>query len=131
MVGRHPICCEEATRLETLDTNIDPEAPAFKENTAHHAALVAELRGRIALVKQGGGAEAVAKHKARGKLPARERVEGLMDPGGPFLEFSTLAAWEMYDGDAPGAGLVTGIGPIHGQPCVIVANDATVKGGTY
>ncbi|HLK59270.1 MAG TPA: carboxyl transferase domain-containing protein [Chthonomonadaceae bacterium] len=117
--------------METLDTHLDPDAPGFKENASLYASLLAELRERIALVKQGGGAEALAKHRARGKLPARERIEGLIDPGGPFLEFSTLAAWEMYDGDAPGAGIVTGIGPVHGQPCVIVANDATVKGGTY
>jgi len=117
--------------VEILETRVDPNAPAFKENAAHHAALVAELRERLAEAKQGGGEEAVARHRARGKKLARERIDALIDPGAPFLEFSALAAFGMYDNEAPGAGIVTGIGPIHGQECVIVANDATVKGGTY
>ncbi|HSI72292.1 MAG TPA: carboxyl transferase domain-containing protein, partial [Fimbriimonas sp.] len=79
----------------------------------------------------GGGTDTVAKHKGRGKLLARERIDGLLDEGAAFLEFSTLAATGMYGGDAPGAGVVTGIGRIHGRECVIIANDATVKGGTY
>src|SRR5271166_2500237 len=80
---------------------------------------------------QGGGAEALAKHAARNKLPARERVRRLLDPQTAFLEFSALAAWEMYRGEAPSAGIVTGIGVVEGRECVIIANDATVKGGTY
>lgn len=93
--------------------------------------LVDVWRERVATVRAGGGEDAVAKHKSRGKLTARERIEALVDPGTAFLELSTLAAWEMYDGQAPGAGVVTGIGVISGHDCMIVANDATVKGGTY
>ncbi|HZP82361.1 MAG TPA: carboxyl transferase domain-containing protein, partial [Chthonomonadaceae bacterium] len=117
--------------MKALQTRVDPDAPHFKENAAHHRALVAELRARLAQVKQGGGEEAIQRHKGRGKMLARERIDALLDPGAPFLEFSALAAFGMYDNEAPCAGIVTGIGPIHGQECVIVANDATVKGGTY
>lgn len=117
--------------MEVLDTRVDPNAPNFQENAAHHARLVAELRERLAQIKAGGGEEAVRKHRARGKLLARERIEALLDPGSPFLEFSPLAAWGMYDDEAPGAGLVTGIGAIQGSECLLIANDATVKGGTY
>src|SRR5512134_1324484 len=94
-------------------------------------ALVAELRERTALVARGGGEQAVERHRSRGKLTARERIDRLVDPGTAFLELSALAAWDVYDGQAPAAGIVTGIGIVEGQECVIVANDATVKGGTY
>jgi acetyl-CoA carboxylase carboxyltransferase component len=93
--------------------------------------LVAELRERVAAAAAARGAEAVEKHRSRGKLLARERIEGLLDPNSAFLELNALAAWELYEGEAPGAGIVTGIGVIDGRQCVIVANDATVKGGTY
>jgi 3-methylcrotonyl-CoA carboxylase beta subunit len=93
--------------------------------------LVDDLRARLAVVRQGGSEAARAKHTARGKLLARDRVDRLVDPGSPFLELSALAATDMYGGDVPSAGIVTGIGVINGRPCVIVANDATVKGGTY
>jgi acetyl-CoA carboxylase carboxyltransferase component len=93
--------------------------------------LVAELRERTALVARGGGERAVARHRERGKLTARERVDRLVDPGSAFLELSALAAWDVYDGEAPSAGIVTGIGVIEGRRCVVVANDATVKGGSY
>src|SRR5437763_8857201 len=93
--------------------------------------LVAELRERTAQISRGGGEKAVARHRERGKLTARERIDRLVDPGAAFLELSALAAWDVYDGDAPGAGIVTGIGVVEGQECVIVSNDATVKGGTY
>src|SRR2546421_8381323 len=93
--------------------------------------LVAELRERTAQVSRGGGEQALEKHRSRGKLTARERIDRLLDPNTAFLELSALAAWEMYDGQAPGAGIVTGIGTIEGRECVLVANDATVKGGTY
>src|SRR5947208_504265 len=95
------------------------------------AALVAELRERTAQIARGGGAKALERHRARGKLTARERVDRLLDPGSAFLELSALAAWDLYDGQAPSPGIVTGIGVVEGQECVIVANDATVKGGTY
>ncbi|MGZ4256504.1 MAG: carboxyl transferase domain-containing protein [Gaiellaceae bacterium] len=93
--------------------------------------LVAELRERTAQVARGGGEKALEKHRSRGKLTARERIDRLLDPDTAFLELSALAAWELYDGQAPAAGIVTGIGVIEGRECVLVANDATVKGGTY
>jgi len=103
----------------------------FERRGARMAELVAELRERTALVARGGGAEALERHRSRGKLPARERVDRLVDPGTAFLELGALAAWDVYDGQAPSAGIVTGIGVVEGRECVIVANDATVKGGTY
>src|SRR5216117_1356780 len=95
------------------------------------AALVTELRERTAAVARGGGERAMERHRSRGKLPARERVDRLLDPDTAFLELNALAAWELYDGAAPSAGIVTGIGVVEGGECVIVANDATVKGGSY
>ena len=103
----------------------------FRANTADHEALVADLREQLERVRLGGGEKARARHTSRGKLLPRERVDRLLDKGAPFLELSPLAAHDMYDGDAPGAGIVTGVGRIAGRECVIVANDATVKGGTY
>ncbi len=93
--------------------------------------LVEEVRSRSALVAAGGGERAVERHRGRGKLLARERIDRLVDPGTAFLELNALAAWEIYDGQAPSAGIVTGIGVVEGRECVIVANDATVKGGSY
>ena len=104
---------------------------AFEERRARMEELVAELRERTAQVARGGGEKALEKHRSRGKLTARERIDRLVDPDTAFLELSALAAWELYDGQAPGAGIVTGIGVIEGRECVLVANDATVKGGTY
>ncbi len=98
---------------------------------ASHEALIAELEKRLSRVRAGGGERARARHTARGKLLARERVERLCDPGTPFFELSPLAAEDLYDGTSPGAGIVTGIAVLHGRRCVVVANDATVKGGTY
>src|SRR3954471_24307326 len=96
-----------------------------------HLALIADLQERLARTRAGGGERAMQRHVERGKLPVRERIERLVDPGSPFLELSPLAAEEMYGGDAPGAGIVTGVGVVEGRRCVVVANDATVKGGTY
>src|SRR5829696_8477824 len=93
--------------------------------------LVAELRERTAVAARGGGEKALERHRSRGKLPARERIDRLVDPGSAFLELNALAAWDLYEGQAPSGGIVTGIGVIEGRECVIVANDATVKGGTY
>jgi 3-methylcrotonyl-CoA carboxylase beta subunit len=117
--------------METLETSINSTSEDFKKNSDWMRSLVAEFRENIDEVKKGGGADAIKRHKSRKKLTARERIEKLIDPGSAFLEFSTLAAFGMYDGEAPGAGVVTGIGIVHGQECVVVANDATVKGGTY
>src|SRR3954464_15073508 len=103
----------------------------FKANTAAHEALAADLRAQLERVRRGGGRRARDRHTARGKLLPRERVDRLLDKGAPFLELSPLAAHGMYNGDAPGAGMITGVGRVAGRECVIVANDATVKGGTY
>ena len=94
-------------------------------------ALLAELRERTAVVARGGGEKSIERHRSRGKLPARERIDRLVDPGSTFLELNALAAWELYDGAAPSAGIVTGIGVVESRECVLVANDATVKGGSY
>ena len=104
---------------------------AFEERRARMEELVAELRERTAQVARGGGEKALEKHRSRGKLTARERIDRLLDPDTAFLELSALAAWDLYEGQAPGAGIVTGIGVVEGRECVLVANDATVKGGTY
>jgi 3-methylcrotonyl-CoA carboxylase beta subunit len=114
-----------------LDSKVNLHSTSYNDNRVAMMAHVELLRNHSKMVEAGGGAEAHEKHKARGKLLARERISALIDPGTYFLEFSKLAAYELYDGDAPGAGIVTGIGIIHGCECVIVANDATVKGGTY
>ncbi len=98
---------------------------------AELADLVGDLHAQLARVGEGGGAKARERHVSRGKLLPRERVDRLLDPGAPFLELSTLAAHDLYDSEAPGAGIVTGVGRVSGRECVIVANDATVKGGTY
>jgi 3-methylcrotonyl-CoA carboxylase beta subunit len=114
-----------------LRSDIIPRSPEFAANAATMGALVAELRAKVSEVHQGGGETARQRHLARGKLLPRERVGGLIDPGSPFLEMSQLAAYGMYGGEVPSAGIVTGIGRVSGRECVIVANDATVKGGTY
>ncbi|HEX4207265.1 MAG TPA: carboxyl transferase domain-containing protein [Ktedonobacteraceae bacterium] len=117
--------------MAIIETHVDRQSAEFQENTNYAQQLLAQLRERIAQVQQGGGAEAIARHHKRNKLLARERVQLLCDPDTPFLEFSPLAAWDMYENEAPAAGIITGIGVVEGQECVIVANDATVKGGTY
>lgn len=117
--------------MEVIESTIDSNSPQFRENAEYQRGLKAALEAALNSVKAGGGAEAVAKHRARGKMLPRERIDALLDPGAPFLEFSPLAANGMYDDAAPGASIITGIGAIHGRPCLIVANDATVKGGTY
>src|SRR6266446_3263953 len=117
--------------MPRIKSKLDTAGPAFKANAEHHRALAEDLRRQVARAGEGGGPEAQKKHSARGKLLPRERVRALLDPGAPFLELSQLAAFGMYDDDAPGAGLVTGIGRVEGREVVVVANDATVKGGTY
>ena len=114
-----------------LRTDIETRSPEFAANAAAMRALVTDLRDKVATVAQGGGEAARNRHRSRGKLLSRERVAALIDPGSPFLELSQLAAYGLYNGEVPGAGIVTGIGSIAGRECVIVANDATVKGGTY
>jgi 3-methylcrotonyl-CoA carboxylase beta subunit len=117
--------------MSVLETAIDRRADAFRANERAMRALVADLDATLAKIREGGDAEARRRHLARGKLLPRERVRLLLDPGAPFLELSALAAYGMYDGEVPAAGIITGIGRVMGQECVIIANDATVKGGTY
>src|SRR5262245_13943807 len=117
--------------MSVLTSHVERESEVFGQRREQMEALVAELRERTALVARGGGEKAIERHRSRGKLPARERVDRLLDPGSAFLELGALAAWDMYEGQAPSAGIITGIGVVEGQECVIVANDATVKGGTY
>ena len=117
--------------MDRLPSNVDPSSDRFRANRAHHLSLVEDLRSRLARAALGGPERAREKHVARGKLLPRERVESLLDPGTAFLELSPLAAQDMYGGEAPGAGIITGIGRVSATECVIVANDATVKGGTY
>jgi 3-methylcrotonyl-CoA carboxylase beta subunit len=117
--------------MPVLKSSIQTSSAEFKTNAEHHRKLYEELKTCLAKVHSGGGAEARAKHESRGKLFVRDRVSQLIDPGSQFLEIAPLAAWDLYEGAAPGAGIVTGIGVIHGREVMIVANDATVKGGTY
>jgi acetyl-CoA carboxylase carboxyltransferase component len=116
--------------MAVLETGVERDE-VFERRHERMEGLVAELRARTAQVAQGGGEKATERHRSRGKLTARERVDRLVDPGGAFLELNALAAWELYDGAAPAAGIVTGIGVVEGRECVLVANDATVKGGSY
>ena len=117
--------------MEIIASQIDLNSAEFKANQTHHQALAQELRARLAQVSQGGSERAHRRHAEQGKLFVRERLDQLLDPGSPFLEVAPLAAWALYDGEAPGAGMVTGIGRVSGREVMIVANDATVKGGTY
>ncbi len=117
--------------MEQLVSQVNSHSAEFRENQKSMFGLIETWRDRLARVQSGGGEEAIARHRSRNKLTARERIQGLIDPGSQFLELSALAAWDLYENDAPGAGIVTGIGIIHGVECMIVANDATVKGGTY
>ncbi len=120
--------------MTVLRTEIDPDAPPARANADAMRVLVDDLRARqAALAGRGAGGDdrSIARHRERGKLPVRERVDRLIDHGSAFLELNALAATDLYDGDAPGAGIVTGIGRVEGVECVVVANDATVKGGTY
>jgi 3-methylcrotonyl-CoA carboxylase beta subunit len=117
--------------VNLLTTAVDPAGEVFESNAAHHRALADDLQRVLGETAAGGPERSRTRHVERGKLLPRDRVEALLDPGTPFLELSPLAAHGMYDGDAPGAGIITGVGQISGTTCVVVANDATVKGGTY
>ena len=117
--------------MDLIETHVNPSSAEFRANRTRMEGLVAELRSHLANARQGGGQQYVERHRQQGKLPVRERIERLLDPGSPFLELSPLAAFGMYDNEAPAAGIVTGIGRISGREAVVVANDATVKGGTY
>ena len=117
--------------MPVLQTQLNARSSDFLTNAAAMRTLVEDLNAHIARTFEGGGEAARAKHVARGKLLPRERVQMLLDPGTPFLELAPLAALNMYNNDAPGAGLIAGIGRVSGVDCMIVCNDATVKGGTY
>src|SRR5690349_19415018 len=111
--------------MDIIETHVEPQSEEFRSNYHRMNALVAELRTRTATVREGGGPKYLQRHRDLGKLPVRERIDRLLDPGSPFLEISPLAAFDMYDGEAPAAGLVTGIGRVSGREVMIVANDAT------
>ena len=117
--------------MDILPTHVQKDEPLYNENHVRMTQLVTELTDSIGLVRLGGGEKYLQRHREQGKLPARERIDDLLDAGSPFLEIAPLAAWGMYDNDAPGAGIVTGVGRVSGREVVVVANDATVKGGTY
>src|SRR5215813_3501124 len=117
--------------MPVISSKLDARSAAYQVSAGMMQRLVADLRDKVAIVAQGGGEAARAKHLARGKLLPRERVRTLLDVGSPFLELSQLAAWDMYDNQVPSGGIITGIGRVSERECVIVANDATVKGGTY
>jgi 3-methylcrotonyl-CoA carboxylase beta subunit/propionyl-CoA carboxylase len=117
--------------MDILPTHVHKDEPLYKENHVRMTQLVTELADSIGRVRLGGGEKYLQRHREQGKLPARERIDDLLDAGSPFLEIAPLAAWGMYDNEAPGAGIVTGVGRVSGREVVVVANDATVKGGTY
>ena len=117
--------------MSVIQSRINPRDAAFAANREHMQAQVDDLRAVVDKIRQGGGARAQQRHTARGKLLPRERLNAVLDPGSPFLELSQLAAYKVYEDDVPGAGIITGIGRVQGTECMIVANDATVKGGTY
>ena len=117
--------------MDIIPSKVQPGSDEFLANQAEMVARVKQLKERLAQVRERGGQESIDRHRSRGKLFVRDRIEKLLDPNTPFLELNALAAWEMYEGAAPAAGMVSGIGQVSGRPVMIVANDATVKGGTY
>lgn len=126
-----PTAFLEGADVPVLASIVDSTSQDYMGNRERMMSLVRDLDASLAWVQAGGGKEQVERHRSRGKLTARERIEGLVDPGSAFLELSSLAAWKMYNDEAPGAGIVTGVGRVCGREVVIIANDATVKGGTY
>ncbi|MEA2463983.1 MAG: 3-methylcrotonyl-CoA carboxylase beta subunit [Acidobacteriota bacterium] len=117
--------------MEALETHLDSSSPEFASNAERIQGLVEELKSRLEKARQGGGPKYLERHREQGKMPPRDRIAALLDPDTPFLELSALAANGMYDDEAPAAGIITGVGRINGRECLIIANDATVKGGTY
>src|SRR6185503_12825293 len=126
-----PPDCNIRPVMTPIESKIRTSDPDYQANEAANRAIAAELRERVETSRRGGDAQAHERHRSQGKLFVRDRIDRLLDPGSPFLELSPLAAWDMYGGEAPAAGLVTGIGRVSGRECMVVANDATVKGGTY
>ena len=117
--------------MKQIDSAVSASSPQFLENKEYMQGMIKEWQSLESEIKLGGGEKAVARHKDRGKLTARERIDSLIDPGSTFLEFSSFAGHDLYEFEAPAGGVITGIGVVHGVECVLVANDATVKGGTY
>ncbi|OFW01980.1 MAG: methylcrotonoyl-CoA carboxylase [Acidobacteria bacterium RIFCSPLOWO2_02_FULL_68_18] len=117
--------------MDRLVSHVRTDTPEYRENHARMSGLVKQLRDRVTVCRQGGGPRYLERLREQRKLPVRERIDRLLDPGSPFLELSPLSAWDLYDNEAPGAGIVTGIGRVSGREVVVVANDPTVKGGTY
>ena len=117
--------------MAILESSVDTESALFRERREHMQALVDDLTEKLATISEGGGEKARERHRAKGKLPVRERINRLLDPGSPFLELAPMAAYEVYDSEVPAAGAVGGIGRVNGIECMILGNDATVKGGTY
>ncbi|GIT43222.1 MAG: hypothetical protein Ct9H300mP11_11580 [Chloroflexota bacterium] len=117
--------------MDAIESNIETQAADFQNNLKHMRSLATELAESLSSVRDRDDTDAAQRHRSRGKMMVRDRVRALLDPGTPFLEFSPLAAWQMYDGENPGGGIVTGIGSVHGKQVVVLANDATVKGGSY
>src|SRR4029434_2850121 len=117
--------------MQTLESHVDKNSTTFKTNRERMQTLVAELRKQVASAREGGGPKYVQRHRQRGKLTVRERIDRLIDPGSAFLELSPLAGLGVYEDETPGAGIVTGIARVAGRDVMVVANDATVKGGTY
>ncbi|MDK3155001.1 carboxyl transferase domain-containing protein [Kamptonema cortianum] len=117
--------------MAVLTSSLDSKSKTFQENEKHMKNLVKEFKEKLKQVQRGGDEKAKEKHLARGKLLPRDRIEKLLDVGAPFLEIGAMAAYGLYNNHVPSAGLIVGIGPIHGHECMIIANDATVKGGTY
>lgn len=117
--------------MNVLTSKIDTSSPEFRNNLSHYTALLGTLRERHEKVSQGGGEALMQRHLERGKIPVRERIDLLLDPMSPFLELSSLAAWDQYNNEVPSAGIVTGIGLVSGVPCMLICNDATVKGGSF
>ena len=117
--------------MDVIESHVDNSSKEYKENFAHYEKLVKNLKDKIAIAAKGGGEEKIKLHKSRNKMLARERIDALLDPDTPFMEFNSLAGYDMYKDRSPCAGVVTGVGIVHGREVVIVANDATVTGGTY
>ncbi|MFB0921845.1 MAG: carboxyl transferase domain-containing protein, partial [Alphaproteobacteria bacterium] len=117
--------------MSVIKTSLDLKSDLFTENAAAMRAVVDDLRTKVGGIELGGGERSRERHLSRGKLLPRDRIDTLLDEGSPFLEFSQFAGWEMYDDNIPAGGILTGVGRVSGRECVIVVNDATVKGGTY
>src|SRR5688500_16630866 len=128
---RSPLSTYYLPIMETIQSNVNPDSEEFKQNSEHHKHLADELKERLARVREGGGEKYRKRQEQQGKLFVRERMGRLLDPGSPFLELSALAAYDLYDNEGPGAGIVTGIGRVSDREVMIIANDATVKGGSY